>query len=193
MGYPATIEVETPPTIANWRPLVQWILAIPHLIISWALDYVAGAVAVVSWFVILFTGKLPEGLANFQIMIIRYTTRAQLYAGFLHDDYPPYDFTMSSRDSGTTPVRIDVEPELEDRNRLTVGLRFLWIIPAALYAILVAIVGIVAWFLSFFAVLFTGRWPEGLRSWVVKSVRVFTRLTAYGALLTDEYPPFSTD
>lgn len=193
MDYPATIEVQTPPRLANWRPLVQWILAIPHLIIAWALEYVTAAVAVVSWFVILFTGRLPEGLANFQIMIMRYTSRAQLYAGFLHEDYPPFDFAMSAQDSNTTPVRLDVVPALENRNRLTVGLRLIWIIPAVLYAILIAIVGMIAWFLSFFAVLFTGRWPEGLHSWVMKMVRVFTRLTAYVSLLTDEYPPFSTD
>ena len=192
MDYPATIEVQTPPRLANWRPLVQWILAIPHLIIAWALEYVTAAVAVVSWFVILFTGRLPEGLANFQIMIMRYTSRAQLYAGFLHEDYPPFDFAMSAQDSNTTPVRLDVVPALENRNRLTVGLRLIWIIPAVLYAILIAIVGMIAWFLSFFAVLFTGRWPEGLHSWVMKMVRVFTRLTAYVSLLTDEYPPFST-
>ncbi len=193
MPYPATIDVQTPDRLANWRPLVQWLLALPHLIIAWALEYVTGALAVVSWFVILFTGRLPAGLANFQIMILRYTTRAQLYGGFLHADYPPFDFTVAAEDPGGSPVTLEVQPALEDRNRLTVGLRFLWIIPAALYAFLVAIVGIIAWFLGFFAVLFTGRWPDALHSWVMKTVRVFTRLSAYALLLTDEYPPFSTD
>ena len=96
MDYPASIDVRTPERIDNWRPLVQWILAIPHLIIAGALGYASAAVAIVSWFVILFTGKLPTGLANFQVMVMRYTSRSQAYAGFLHSEYPPFDFTMTA-------------------------------------------------------------------------------------------------
>ena len=191
--YPATVIVHTPDTQERWRPLVQWILAIPHLIIAGALEYVTGAVAIVSWFVILFTGRLPVGLANFQVMILRYTTRIQLYAGFLYPEYPPFDFTMSTTEPGGSPVHLQVHPELENRNRLTVGLRFLWVIPALLYAMVISIVGAICWFLAFFAVLFTGRWPQGLRTWVMNLMRVSVRLNAYMLLLTDEYPPFSTD
>ncbi len=193
MDYPATITVETPAKLDNWRPLVQWILAVPHLIIAGALEYVTGALAVVSWFVILFTGRLPRGLAEFQIMILRYTLRAQLYAGFLHDGYPPFDFTQSAQDPGGAPVVVDITPTLEDRNRRTVALRIFWVIPALLYAFAIGIVGFVCWILGFFAVLFTGRWPEGLRSWVMKTNRVSVRIQAYALLLTDDYPPFSTD
>lgn len=193
MNYPATIDVQTPEKLNNWRALVQWILAIPHLIIAGAMEYLSGAIAVISWFVILFTGKLPSGLANFQVMILRYTTRAETYAGFLYSDYPPFDFTMSTTDPGGSPVDLVVEPQLEDRNRLTVGLRIFWMIPALLYMFVIAIAGIVCWFLAFFAVLFTGKWPDGLRSWVMKMLRVSIRLNAYVLLLTDEYPPFATD
>lgn len=193
MDYPTTVHVETPVHLDRWRPLAQWIMAIPHLIIAGAMEYVTGAVAVISWFVILFTGRLPVGLANFQVMILRYTTRAELYGGFLYDEYPPFDFTMAADEPGGSPVNLAVQPALEDRNRLTVGLRILWAIPALLYALLIMIVGVVCWFLAFFAVLFTGTWPESLRSWVMKMIRVSTRLNAYILLLTDEYPPFSTD
>ena len=193
MSYPASIEVQTPEKIANWRALVQWILAIPHLIIAYALSNVAWAVAVVTWFVVLFTGRLPEGLANFQVMTMRYTARANIYAGFLHDQYPPYDFSMTTDDPGGTPVTVSVHPQLEQRDRLTVGLRFIWLIPAALFLFVVWIVAALSWFIAIFAVLFTGRWPAGLRSWVMKFQRVSIRLQAYGMMLTDEYPPFSTD
>lgn len=193
MSYPATIEVETPERIDNWRPLVQWILAIPHLIVAAAMESLAGAIAIVTWFSVVFTGRLPVGLANFQVMIVRYTARAQLYTGFLYDEYPPYDFTMSAADPGGSPINVNIEPELEDRNRLTVGLRIIWVIPALLYMFLIAIVGMICWFLAFFAVLFTGRWPDGLRSWVMKTARVSIRLNAYALMLTDEYPPFATD
>jgi hypothetical protein len=192
-AYPASIEVRTPDHVANWRALVQWILAIPHLFIAGALQYVGQAVAVISWFVILFTGRLPAGLANFQIMIIRYNARAYVYAGFLHEDFPPFEFATTPAEPGGTPVDVTIHPALTDRNRLTVGLRFIWLIPAALFAFVIWIVGVFVWIGAFFAVLFTGRWPDGLRDWAGKCLRVWLRLQAYGALLTDEYPPFSTD
>ena len=88
MAYPATIEVQTPPKIANWRPLVQWLLAIPHLIVSYVLMIVAEVCGVIAWFAILFTGKMPQGLANMICLAIRYQSRTSAYAGFLHDQYP---------------------------------------------------------------------------------------------------------
>jgi hypothetical protein len=192
MSYPATVDVQTPEKISNWRAF-QWILALPHLIIASVLENVAWAVAVVSWFWILFTGKLPVGLANFQAMIVRYTTRAETYAGFLYEEYPPFDFTPTATDPGGSPASVGFSPALENRNRLTVGLRLIWMIPALLFAIVIGIIGFICWFLGFFAVLFTGRWPDGLRAWVMKTLRVGIRLNAYILLLTDEYPPFSTD
>ena len=191
--YPARLSVRSPDTIDRWRALGQWILAIPHLVIAAAMEYLSGALAVVSWFVILFTGRLPEGLANLQVMILRYTTRAQVYAGFLHDEYPPFDFTVAAEEPGGTPVELHVTPQLEERDRLTVGLRILWGIPALLYAMVIAIVGMICWVLAFFAVLFTGRCPETLRTWAMNTMRVSTRANAYLLLLTDEYPPFTTE
>lgn len=193
MYEPAALEVRTPERIARWRPLVQWFLAIPHLIIAGALGYVAGALAIVSWFIILFTGKLPNGLAELQVMIVRYKMRANVYAGFLHDEYPPFEFATSAAEPGGTPVDVNTRPALTDRNRLTVGLRFLWVIPAALFAWVILFAASIVWFIGFFAVLFTGRWPDGLRDFVVKGLRVSVRLEVYALLLTDEYPPFSLD
>lgn len=193
MTYPATARVQTPEHLANWRPLVQWIMAIPHLVLSGLLGYLSGPVAVVSWFAIMFTGKLPEGLANFQIMIQRYTLRAHSYAGFLHDSYPPFEFSTTPADPGDTPTQLSIQPALTERDRLTVGLRIFWVIPAMFFGALIGIVGAVMWLVGFFAVLFTGRWPQGLITWVMKAIRVSVRLNAYALLLTDEYPPFSTD
>ena len=59
--YPATFTFDPPEKVANWRPLVNWILAIPHFIVLYALNIVSEVVAFLSWFVILFTGKLRPG------------------------------------------------------------------------------------------------------------------------------------
>lgn len=193
MTYPATFEVETPAKIANWRPLVQWILAIPHLIIVEVLEAVSFAVAVISWFSIVFTGRVSAGLMSFQAMMMRYSNRTTAYVGFLHDTYPPFDFTSSAADPGGTPVTVDYEPDLGDRNRLTVGLRFLWMIPIVLFLLVVGIAAVVVWFLNIFIVLFTGSWNEGMRDFVVRVMRLGVKVEAYVLLLTDEYPPFSLD
>ena len=193
MDYPATFSVETPERLDPWRPLVQWLMAIPHLIIAEALECVALAIGIVSWFVILFTGKLPPQLASFQVMILRYTARAELYAGFLYTAYPPFHFELMLADPGGSPVEISVMPDLGERDRWSVGFRILFLIPAFLFAAVISLLGVVCWILGFFAVLFTGRWPADLRAWVLKMTRVWIRLGAYALLLTDRYPPFETE
>ncbi|MEY2437688.1 MAG: hypothetical protein QOH64_2402 [Acidimicrobiaceae bacterium] len=192
MDYPAaTFELDAPEEVANWRPLVQWLLAIPHLIIANVLSQLGGVIAVISWFAIVFTGNIPEGLANFQCLVIRYQTRAVTYAGFLREGYPPFEFPMTPADDGHDPAKVGLQVQLTDRNRLTVGLRFLWIIPIALYTFVMVIAAFFVYIAAFFAVLFTGRWPAGMRSFVIGVMRLGVRVQAYGRLLVDDYPPFS--
>jgi hypothetical protein len=193
-SYPAAFGFDSPERVGNWRPLVHWLLAIPHLVIVSALETVADIIAVISWFVILFTGRLPEGLASFQAMFLRYSLRTSTYVGFLREEYPPFSFTTTPVDPGDDPrVRVDVDPQLEDRNRMTVAFRLILAIPhfvvLALLGLAVFVVGIIA----FFAVLFTGRWPDGLRRFVLGVGRWWLRFQAYLLLLTDEYPPFALD
>src|SRR5436190_14417093 len=68
--YPAALTFDPPERVANWRALVNWLLAIPQLLVVGALRYVSQVLAVVCWFIILFTGRLPSGLANFQVMYL---------------------------------------------------------------------------------------------------------------------------
>lgn len=79
----------------------------------------------------------------------------------------------------------------ERRSRLTTFFRYLLAIPHFIfwfiYFIAFYIVEIVAWF----ALMFTGRWPQGLYDFACNFVRYATRLSAYFALGVDQYPPFS--
>ena len=191
-SYPATLTYDPPEKIANWRPLVQWLLAIPHLIIVSVLRYVAEVVAVISWFIILFTGRLPAGIANFQVMYLRYQARAVTYAGFLEEEYPPFAFDMAESDPGDYPrIRVDVRTELEDRNRLTVGFRLILVIPQLIVLFILALAAFIVFVISFFAVLFTGKWPEGLRMFVINVFQYGVRVESYLFLVVDEYPPFA--
>lgn len=193
MAYPVTLELEADTRIAHWRPLVHWLLAIPHLIVANVLSNLSGIVSVISWFIIVFTGALPPGLANLQCLVIRYNARAWSYALWLREPYPPFEFTMTPEDPGGDPVQVHFSPAYEARNRLTVGLRIIWAIPAVLFAVVLWLAATVVVLVSFFAVLFTGNYPAGMRNFVVGSARYFTRLSAYTCLLTDEYPPFALD
>jgi len=190
--YPASLQVDTPERMARWRPLVQWLLAIPHMLILYALGVLSWAVGIVSWFVVLITGRLPASLAGVQAMYLRYSDRTMTYAGFLVEEYPPFAFDTTGDDPGTYHgVLVDFEPELEHRNRLTTFFRWLLVIPHLIALFVVGFVATLAHIVGFFAVLITGRWPEGLRNIVVGFFRWTLRVNAYHMLLTDRYPPFS--
>jgi Domain of unknown function (DUF4389) len=192
--YPASFSFDPPEKVANWRPLVHWFLAIPHLIVLYIFQFVSEIVGFVSWLVILFTGKLPDGLANIQVLYLRYQIRTYSYLLFMREEYPPFSFDSSATDPGDDPrVRVDVVPQLENRNRLTVFFRIILVIPQLFVLAVLAFAASIAVFIAFFAVLFTGRWPAGLRNFVIGVARWSLRVNAYFLLLTDVYPPFALD
>lgn len=192
--YPATYTFDPPEKVANWRPLVNWLLAIPHFIVLYVLQIVSEVVGLISWFVILFTGNLPEGLANLQAMYIRYALRTYTFALWLREEYPPFSFNTTQADPGDDPrVRVDFQPQLTERNRVTVGFRIFLVIP---HLIVLAVLGIAVYvvaIIAFFAVLFTGKWPEGMRKFVMQFFGWWLRVFAYFLLLNDVYPPFSLE
>jgi hypothetical protein len=193
-GYPAVLEIDQPTRVANWRPLVHWLLAVPHWLVLYVIGLVAEVVAFVAWFAILFTGKLPAGMANLIALAVRYQNRVLAYVQFMREEYPPFTYDTTFPDPGDYPgVRTQLVPELEGRNRLTTAFRFILVIP---HVIVLALLAIVVWFAmigAFFVVLFTAKWPDGLFNFVLGFMRWSTRVNAYFLLLTDEYPPFSMD
>ncbi len=190
-SYPATLTLDAPLQVARWRPLVAWLLAIPHFVVLYVLNAVAEVTAIISWFAILFTGKDLEGLQGLRCMTLRYQLRTITLAGFMNEPYPPFTFATTPADPGDHQgIRVDIAPQLEDRNRLTTFFRLILVIP---HFVVLAILGIAAGIcvvVGWFAVLITGGWPEGLRGFVVNVLRWQLRATAYLQLLTDEYPPF---
>lgn len=193
-SYPATFAFDSPERVANWRPLVHWLLVIPHLVVLWVLSLVSGVVAIVSWFAILFTGRLPDGLAGVQAMALRYQTRVTTYMLFMREDYPPFGFETTTADPGDDPrVTVVYDAELDGRNRVTTFFRLILVIPQAVVLGFVGIAVAVVIFVAWFAVLFTGRWPEGLLGFVLGFERWSVRVRAYAYMLTDEYPPFTLE
>jgi Domain of unknown function (DUF4389) len=192
--YPATFTIDPAEKVANWRPLVHWLLAIPHFLVLYALRILAQVLSVISWFAIVFTGSMPEAFANLQAMYMRYEQRVYTYAEFMREEYPPFAFGTTTADGGEDPrVRVDVTPELTDRNRLTVAFRLILVIPQAFVLFFLFLGAVFCILVAFFAVLFTGKWPFALQDYVIKCQRWYVRVEAYTLLLTDQYPPFSLD
>ena len=194
VAYPATFTFDPPEKVTNWRPLVNWLLAIPHFAVLYALRILAQVIAVISWFVILFTGNMPDTFANLQAMWMRYEQRVYTFATFMREEYPPFAFATTTADDGQDPrTRLDVQPVLTDRDRLSVGLRIFYVIPHVIVLFALGIYAAILVIINFFIVLFTGAWNPGMRETVIKVQRWYVRVSAYFLLLTDEYPPFQLD
>jgi hypothetical protein len=97
-NYPAHLEITYPEDgIDRWRPLVQWLLAIPFLIVVSLLSMIARACTIIGLFVILFTEELPEILFRLIVVPQRWGLRGFAYASFMVDRYPPFDFDELGR------------------------------------------------------------------------------------------------
>jgi hypothetical protein len=79
------------------------------------------------------------------------------------------------------------------RNRLTVGFRFILVIPQAIVLALLEVAALFVAILGWVGALVTGRLPGFARDFLSGFVRWSTRFYAYGYLLTDDYPPFSME
>jgi hypothetical protein len=209
----AAAQVHVDPAIEERDRLTvafRIILAIPHLIIvggpaagalSWSwgngggqqvgwgagggvLGAVAGVVAVIAWFAILFTGRCPEGLWSLVAFYMRWRVRAVAYMALLRDEYPPFG-------DGLYPAGVQLQAPTGARDRVSVAFRLILVIPhlIAVWALGIAwaITSLIAWF----AILITGRYPRDLYQFGVGVLRWSTRVEAYLLLLYDEYPPFS--
>jgi hypothetical protein len=80
---------------------------------------------------------------------------------------------------------------VERRSRATTFFRWLLAIPHLLFAFAFGLAFYVVYIISWFALVFTGRWPAGLYEFAGGFLRYITRLSAYLYLGVDEYPPFS--
>ena len=152
------------------------------------LGLAAWVMAVLSWFAIVFAGKQPRGLWDFTDFFMRWRGNAVAYMALLRDDYPPF-----GPGDGRYPATFRAADFPETRDRLSVGLRLIYAIPQIIVLFFLGIAWVVTVIIAWFAILFTGRYPEGLYTFGVGYMRWSLRVQAYLLLMRDEYPPFSLD
>jgi hypothetical protein len=167
----------------------RWILAIPHLVFAFVYGIVFEILLIISWFALLFTARWPETLYEFACGFLRYITRLTAYLFLGVDQYPP--FSGAAHDE--YPVRVPIAPPLERYSRLKVGFRFIYAILAYVIRYALGIVASFVAFLSWFAIVITGRQPESLQAALDFCVAYTTRADALLFLITETYPPFGSD
>lgn len=203
--YPLTLkgELSDPPNSGLW--LIKWLLAIPHLIIL-AFLWIGFAVAwVIALIAILFTGKYPRGLFNYNVGVLRWSWRVGFYSYQANgtDKYPP--FSLESIDDYPADLQV-AYPEKLSRGLVLIK----WWLLAIPHLIIVSLFsggwgwgwGQLMWggegtglivilvIIAAVVLLFTGKYNQDIFKLVMGMNRWVYRVVAYVALMTDEYPPF---
>jgi hypothetical protein len=196
-SYPASITGELVPELSRWLWLVKWFLLIPHIIVLAFLWTALFVLTVIAFFAILFTGKYPRGIFDFNLGVLRWSWRVGFYSynALGTDRYPPF----SLKEEADYPATLQIEyPERLSRGLVLVK-RWLLAIPHfLLLALLSGGIGARTPGVSGLLVLFAGvvmlfgrRYPTEMYDLVMGINRWTIRVAAYALLMTDEYPPFS--
>jgi Domain of unknown function (DUF4389) len=201
-AYPVRVDGTLDRHLSRWLWLVKWFLAIPHYVVLAFLWLAFAVLSVVAFFAILFTGRYPRAIFDFNVGVLRWTWRVQYYsyAALATDRYPPF----SLHDDPAYPARLQVEyPQRLSRGLVLVkwwllaiphylvvglfvgGTYVVWHFGGGLIGVLVLIAAVI--------VAVTGSYPEPVFDFVLGMNRWVLRVAAYAALMTDRYPPFQLD
>lgn len=193
--YPVSVEGELDPALSRGLWLIKWLLAVPHYIllaVLWAALVVA---TIIAFFAILFTGRYPRGLFDFNVGVLRWTWRVAYYSysALGTDRYPPFSLQ---------PVDYPATLEVRYPEHLSQGLVLVksWLLSIP-HLLVVGVFeggvgprygglnGLLVLFAAA-ALLFAGRYPLDIFQLVLGINRWTYRVAAYVLLMRDEYPPF---
>jgi len=197
---PVRVEARLDLPLSRWLWLVKWVLAIPHWIVLAFLWVAFVLLTVVAFFAILFTGRYPRGIFDFNLGVLRWSWRVSYYSygGLGTDRYPPF----SLREEADYPARLEIAYP-EQLSRGTVLVKW-WLLALPQYLVVGFFVGgfregwgggLIGLLVLYAGVALaaTSRYPAGIFDLVVGLNRWVFRVAAYAALMTDSYPPFRLD
>ena len=187
--YPVGYEADFVEKRSRLTTFFRYLLVIPLFIMGFFIAIAAYLCVLVAWFAILFTGRYPEGLYNFVSRSVRFGGRVQSYLMLAVDPYPPFDLDEHPE----YPARIPIGPRKESYSRVKTFFRMLIGIPVILINYALGIVANVAHLISWFWIVITGKQNEGLHNAIKLGAAYQVRTTAYFALLTEDWPPFSPE
>ena len=193
--YPVRLNIAYPNRELNhWTSFFRLIMIIPIVIvlitIAGSFERVAigaaGLLFVPPLLMILFRKKFPRWWFDWNLELSRFIDRVVLYLALMDDRYPSTDEKQS--------LRLDIDyPDAEkDLKRWMPLVKWLLAIPHYIILVFLEIAALVAVIFAWFAILFTGRYPQSLFEFVEGVFRWHMRVMGYAFLLvTDRYPPFS--
>jgi Domain of unknown function (DUF4389) len=200
-AYPARLEGRLERSLSPWLWLVKWFLLIPHFVVLAFLWLAVIVLTIVAGVAILFTGRYPRSIFEFNAGVMRWTWRVGFYgiSAFGTDEYPPF----SLQPDPDYPADFTVDyPEQLSRGLVLVKW---WLLALPHYLIVALFVGGWDWgaagpgligLLALIAMVinaFRHHYPESIFDFVMGLNRWCYRVLAYAALMRDEYPPFRVD
>jgi hypothetical protein len=186
-AYPIGYEADFVEERSRLTTFFRLILAIPLYLVGAV--YAIGAVfaTVFAWFALLFTGRYPEGLYNFNAGVLRYITRMNAYTRLLTDVYPPFDLAEHPE----YPVRVPIGPAKQSYSRVKVLFRLILAIPVMLISYALNILVEVCQLLAWVFIVVTGRQNKSLQDAINLGTGYGARAGGYFTLITEDWPPFS--
>jgi hypothetical protein len=95
--YPGDLEVDYPEQLIRPKVLVKsWLLALPQILMCWALEFPLQVLTVIAAATLLRTGTIPRGTFDLLMGIVRWRYRVAVYVSLMRDEYPPFQLDMGS-------------------------------------------------------------------------------------------------
>jgi hypothetical protein len=188
--YPVSFEADYAAEGRNrLTSFFRYIVAIPWLIVAYLYGIGASIVVVLAWFAMVFTGRYPQQLYDFNVGYLRMIARVNGFTYLLTDEYPPF----GGADEPTYPIRMGFPEPLDKFSRAKAFFRYIIGIPVMILAFVQAIILMVVTLIAWFAILFTGKHPEGMFNPARSAAAYLNRANAYFFLITEDWPPFSLE